>query len=71
MKGWVGVAGPKMSPRRIAPLSNSRRLTKGLFTWPLLPPANTHSHNLYPALPSQQGPFRASYHVHRIGKFPL
>lgn len=32
MKGWVGVAGPKMSLRGIAPLSNSRRLTKGLFT---------------------------------------
>lgn len=38
MKGWVGVAGPKMSPRRIAPLSNSRSLTKEPFTGPLLPP---------------------------------
>lgn len=69
MKGWVGVVGPKMSPRRIAPLSNSRRFTKGPFTGPLLPPANTHS--LHPALPSRQGPFRASHRGHRIGGFPL
>ncbi len=38
MKGWVGVAGPKMSPRRIAPLSNSRSFTKEAFTGLLLPP---------------------------------
>ena len=49
MKGWVGVAGPKMSPGRIAPLSNSRNLTKEPFTQPLMPHAltpnpRTHKH---------------------------
>lgn len=38
MKGLVGVAGPKMSPGRIAPLPNSRSPTKESFTRPLLPP---------------------------------
>lgn len=54
MKGWVGVAGPRMSPARTAPLSNNRSLIKGPFTVPLLPPANAHS--LRPILPTYSEP---------------
>lgn len=58
MKDWVGVAELKMSPGRIVPLSNNRRLTKHPFTGPLLHllhphPTNIPSHNLYPLLSSQ------------------
>lgn len=59
MKGWVGVAGPKMSPRRIAPLSNSRSLTKGPFTGPLLPPPLTHTFTKPPpCTPIPAGPIQ-------------
>lgn len=62
MKGLVGVAGLKMSPGRIAPLSNSGSLTKDPFTGPLLPLLPPLLHLLHPPLPSHPGPgpFRAS-----------
>lgn len=46
-------------------------LQKSLSLRHYFPPTNTHSHNLYPVLPSQPEPFRATYRSHRIGEFPL
>lgn len=60
MKSWVGVAGLKMSPGTIAPLSNSRSLTKEPFTGPLLPTPLTHTLTQpLPCAPIPAGPIQS------------
>jgi len=71
MKGWMGVAELKMSPARIAPLSNSRSLSKEPFQW-VITHTHTHTTSTLGCSPIPIGPIHSQQPwPQKKGEFPL